>query len=158
MQLYPHLSNDETATVTVRLNKDELAALRLYMHTPNHFKNIGFPDNVRLFYRSKGWYTLRAMNSRRACEKLKIALAIVRRFARSYEATVRQDAQVVAVHHDKPNMQVVAFVDRGPLAGEYLARQLNVDPFDQKPSKLQSLQKVQPASKDQLQALLKRFG
>lgn len=155
MQIYPHLSNEEVANVTVRLNKNEMASLRTFMKTPHYFKNVGFPDNVRLFYRSKGWYTLQPMNTKRAIEKLKTAVAVLKRFAREYDRVLRQDAQVVAVHHDMPHAQVVAYVADGSLAGQYLARELSVTAPVRE---LSSLQKAVPASPQKLDALMKRWA
>lgn len=116
MQFFPHLSNDDTAIASIRLNKNELSALRTFMHTPDYHQNIGFPNGVRLYYRSKGWYQLNTTNNFRACDKIRAALAVLRKFKREYEAAVAADIQrlIVARH---PDLKTVAYVDETKAVG-----------------------------------------
>jgi hypothetical protein len=110
MQIYQHLSRDDTASATVRLNRTEMAELRKFMHTPEFHQFVGFPNGVRLYYRSKGWYRLEATRDYRACDKIRAALAILRKFKREFQALLVTDIRrlILAKH---PELQTVAYVD-----------------------------------------------
>lgn len=152
MQFFPHLSNDETATATIRLNKDEMKALRNFMHTPDFHKNVGFPNGVRLYYRSKGWYRLEATNNLVACKKLRVAIAILRKFKRDYDVAVVADIRRLMLDR-YPNLQTVAYVDEAKAVGtgtfhvrDNNQSTINIEPLEARipadPQKLQRLAQV----------------
>lgn len=119
MKIYAHLDNADTAYASVRLNKDEMLALRAFMHTEPFHTHVGFPRAVRLFYRSNGWYRLDALNNHSIIEKLKIAMAILRRFHKEYTEAVDQEIRKLLLQA-RPEMQSVAFVSDDTSAGGVL--------------------------------------
>lgn len=151
MQLFPHLSRDDTAFATVRLNRIEMAELRKFMHTPDYHQFIGFPNGVRLYYRSMGWYRLEATRDHRACDKIRAALAILRKFRREFQALIVTDIRrlILAKH---PELQTVAYVDDSDnkLIGTFHVRNLN----DKGPNiaPMESRLPAEPAKLEQLAA------
>ncbi len=108
MKIYAHLDNADTAYASVRLNRDEMLALRAFMHTEPFHQQVGFPRSVRLFYRSNGWYRLDALNNHNIIEKLKIAIAIMRRFHKEYTEAVDNEIRKLLIQAQH-NMQTVAY-------------------------------------------------
>jgi hypothetical protein len=88
MQFFTHLKSDDTATARIRLNKDELKALRTFMHTPDHYRNVCLPNGVSLHYRGCGWYCLDTTNHFRGCDKINSAMAILKKFKREFDAAI----------------------------------------------------------------------
>lgn len=147
MQVYKHLASDDTASATLRLNKYELKDLRQFMHTPDYFKNIGFPNGVRLYYRSMGWYRLGVTRQHRACDKIRSALIIIRKWCAEYQTQQKAEIQRLILEQN-PHLKCVAFVDTG-------ATQAPVRIYrDQTPEAPTSGQKVDPRK---LQRLAHKF-
>ena len=152
MQFFPHLSNDETAVATIRLNKTEMDALRKFMHTPEYHQFVGFPNGVRLYYRSMGWYRLEATREFRACDKIRAALAILRKFKREYEAAVTSDIRRLLLER-YPDLQTVAYVDESAMIGKFHVR----DKRDAAPN-IAPLETRLPADPQKLQQLAATFA
>jgi hypothetical protein len=146
MQIYSHIENNETASVTVRLSREEALSLRQYMHTADGAR-VAFPHGVHLLYRSMGWYRLDASNSFRASEKLKLAISIVRKWHREFEAARLQEIRLLMLKA-KPELAVVGYVNN-----EYLIRNAK----DNTVKTAAETYKV-PPSPDKLQALTQRFS
>lgn len=83
MQIYTNLLNDETATVTLQLSAHEFKKIREYMHTPEQFHNVKFPNGVYLNPRGSGWYKLETSNDYLVCKKLETALVVIRKIDRA---------------------------------------------------------------------------
>lgn len=152
MQLYPHLKNDETAFVTVRLNRDEEMSLRLYMHVADKFQNVSFPHGVRLFYRSMGWYRLDTSNNFRATEKLKLGLSIIRKWYREYDEARTQELRMLMIRA-RPELEVAAYTE-----GQYVIRNKDTQVLQSVDSAFAVAQAKAPASANKLQALAQRFA
>lgn len=122
MQVFEHnMQNDDTAYITVRLCALEHAELRAWMHTHPEQPFVSFPHGVRLEYRSMGWWRLNPSNNLRAASKLKTALAIVRKFSRSYQEKLKAEIQRLIVLQN-PDLKLVAYTSEnhiGTAAGTY---------------------------------------
>jgi len=114
MQMFPHLKNDDTARVSLRLNKDEEMSLRLFMHMADKTQKVAFPHGVRMFYRSMGWYRLDTSNNFRAAEKLKLATVIIKKWHREYDAARTQELRLLMLKA-RPELEVTAYV-----GGQYM--------------------------------------
>jgi sugar lactone lactonase YvrE len=82
MQIYTNLTNDETASVTLQLSAQEFAMIRKYMHTPEKFHNVKFPNGVYLNPRGSGWYRLETSNNFLVAKKLETTLVLIRKIDR----------------------------------------------------------------------------
>jgi len=151
MQLFPHLKNNDTAYVSVRLNKDEEMSLRLYMHVSDKFQNVAFPHGVRLFYRSMGWYRLDTSNNFRATEKLKLALSIVRKWYAEYTEQRRQELRLLMLKA-QPDIEVQGYLD-----GRFIVRNKQTHVIQSIDAAYADLQQRMPASPDRLKELAQRF-
>lgn len=151
MQLFAHLENNDTATVTIRFNKDEEQALRQYMHTIDG-QQVSFPHGVRLFYRSMGWYRLDTSNTFRASEKLKLAISIIRKWYAEYQKQRNQELRLLLLKA-QPNLEVAAYLD-----GHYVVRNKQTQNIQSVDAAYSELQERMPASADRLQELAQRFA
>jgi hypothetical protein len=98
MKIYTaNLVNDDTATATIQMTKHEFAFMRKWMKTPAQFPSVKFINGVYLNYRSNGWYRVDASNTYRAIGKIQIALSIIRKIAREFEATQAMHAPATPV-------------------------------------------------------------
>lgn len=140
MKVFPHLSNDDTAYVSVFLSAAQYASLHKYMHMePGQL--VSFPHGVKLFKRGFGWYRLDTSNNHRAGEKLRLAVCIVRRWYR----------EQLEVQHTERRVEVQ--VQRMTQAsGRVIAYQSDTHQFQTLPVP------PQPASATQLSALAARFA
>lgn len=103
MKIYTaNLVNDDTATATIQMTKHEFAFMRKWMKTPTQFPSVKFLNGVYLNYRSNGWYRVDASNTYRAIGKIQIALSIIRKIAREYEATSAHAPAVPVTHVPQP--------------------------------------------------------
>jgi len=107
MKYFTHLTNDDTAYITVHLSADEHAHLRYWMHTEAG-KNVGFPHGVYLFKRGFGWYRMDVTRDFRAAEKLRHALVILKAWSKQYTAAVNQEIKLLLVKAN-PNLQITSF-------------------------------------------------
>lgn len=152
MQIYPHLENDETAFVSVRLNEDEASALREFMHVADKQRKVVFPHGVRLVYRSMGWYRLITSNRFRASEKLKLALSIVRKWHREYDVARTQEIRLLLIQ-TRPELEVQSYVD-----GQYVIHNRELNAIQSVDSAFKEIQGKTKASPDMLAALAQRFA
>jgi hypothetical protein len=152
MNLFPHLQNDETAHVSIRLNKDEEMSLRLYMHVADKFQNVAFPHGVRLFYRSMGWYRLNTSNTYRASEKLKLGLSIIRKWYREYDEARTQELRLLLIKA-RPELQVMSYTD-----GQYVIHNKELNAVQSVESAFKAAQDKAPATPNKLAALAQRFA
>jgi hypothetical protein len=144
MQFHTHLLNNETATISIRLNKTELQSLRDFMHTDPTFENVMFPRGVVLLKRGMGWYRLDVLNDYDAVTKLKCALGIVKRWHFEFKAAMRRDQQLAAARAN-PNVVIQSFhSDTNSFQIRTKEQRCNSAPL--------------PASPNQLQALVAKFG
>lgn len=107
MQHFPHFTKDETSYITIRLNKGEREHLRQWMHIPEGSR-VAFPHGVKLFYRAEGWYRLDVTNTHRAIEKLKTALALVRKWHRDFLEAQKQEERLRVIAQDA-KLQVTSY-------------------------------------------------
>ncbi|BAG41764.1 hypothetical protein [Ralstonia phage phiRSL1] len=141
MKVFPHLSNDDTAYVSVFLSAAQYASLHKYMHMePGQL--VSFPHGVKLFKRGFGWYRLDTSNNHRAGEKLRLAVCIIRRWYRE---------QLEAQHTER---RVEVQVQRMTQASGSRHRLIRATRTSSKRCPLPP----QPASTAQLSALAARFA
>jgi hypothetical protein len=152
MQLFPHLQNNDTAYVSVRLNKDEEMSLRLYMHVSDKFQNVAFPHGVRLFYRSMGWYRLDTSNTFRASEKLKLGISIIRRWYAEYSEQRKQELRLLMLKA-QPELEVSGYLD-----GRFVVRNKQTQVIQSVDAAYSELQQKMPATPDRLKELAQRFS
>lgn len=152
MQMFPHFKNDETARVSLRLNKDEEMSLRLHMHFEDKKDAVGFPHGVRLFYRSMGWYRLDTSNTFRASEKLKLAVSIVRSWYRKYEASRVEETRLLILKA-RPELEVMAYA-----GGQYMIHNKSINSVQTTEAAFADVQAKAPAAADKLAALAQRFA
>lgn len=141
MQYHSHLTNDETAIVSIRLNKTELQSLRDFMHT--HTENVMFPRGVELHRRGMGWYRLEALNDYDAVVKLRCALGIIKRWYFEFKEAVRRDRQVQAAR------------DQGMVVQSFHS---DTNSFQIRTRQERSQSAPLPATSHQLQALVAKFS
>lgn len=141
-----NLRRNDTATVTVRLSKEAWTNLRKWMKTPDYHKNIGFPNGVRLYYRSKGWYRLDVTRIDRAIDKLRVAVSIMRKWRAEYDEAARVDQRLHVLKVQHPTVKPVAYVDNGKMGGD-------IRVIDTQTLAVKSLQQHVPASPHKLELL-----
>jgi hypothetical protein len=144
-----NLRRDDTATVAVRLNRQEWDNLRWWMKTPDYHKNIGFPNGVRLYYRGRGWYRLDVTRTDFAIKKLRSAISIIRKWRAEYDEAGRQDQRLRLLSARK-TATPIAFVDDGTLGGR-----IQVMASDRSVTTLQQHVKASPQA---LADLTAKFG
>jgi hypothetical protein len=107
MKYFAHLTNDDTAYITVHLNADQVKHLREWMHTEDG-QNVGFPHGVYLFKRGFGWYRLDVTRSHRAMEKLRHALVIMKAWHKKYVSDMDQEIKLLMAQVN-PNLQIASY-------------------------------------------------
>jgi hypothetical protein len=146
-----NLRRNDTATVAVRLSREAWTALRTWMKTPDYHRNIGFPNGVRLYYRSKGWYRLDVTRVDRAIDKLRAAVSIIRKWRAEYDEAGLQDKRLQVLKAQHPTVKPVAYVDNGKMGGD-------IRVIDTKTQVVASLKQHVPASPHKLEALAATFS
>lgn len=157
MKIYlSHLKRDDTAHVNIRMNRVQFNSLREWMKTPDHFLAIQFPHGVRLNRRSiGGWAHLHTSNEHRAIEKLKTAVAIIRKWWREYSAMLEQERRVAA----RPADSVVrAYVDTGKIGGHFAVDNIQIKVKEQPRALHRTAVLHRPADTLKLQALARHFN
>jgi hypothetical protein len=151
MQMFPHFKNDETARVSLRLNKDEEMSLRLHMHFQDKKGEVCFPHGVRMFYRSMGWYRLDTSNNFRAAQKLKLAVSIVKSWYRKYDAARTEELRLLMLKA-VPDLQVMSYSD-----GQYMIHNKKVNTVQTAAAAFVEVQ-AQEVLANKLAALAQRFA
>lgn len=146
MKPFPHLANDDTAYVTLHLSYDELSHLRTWMHS-DEGQNVSFPHGVVLFKRGFGWYRLDTTNTFRAAEKLRTALAILRKWHHEYQKAVAEEIRLRIIEMN-PTLQVTSYHSD---SNEFRVK-------DTKTGAVVSAAQVRLASENSLHALQQRFA
>jgi hypothetical protein len=82
MKIYTHLDSDDTAYATLQMSAAEFTGIREYMHTPDQFDNVKFPNGVYLNKAGRGWYDLTTSNDFVARKKIETALVLIRKIDR----------------------------------------------------------------------------
>jgi hypothetical protein len=144
MKYWTHLSNDDTAYITVHLSADEHNHLRQWMHTEAGM-NVGFPHGVYLFKRGFGWYRMDVTRDFRAADKLRHALVILKAWSKKYKEDRDQEIKLL-IAQANPNLQINSY-------------QSDTNTFQVKDVKSGNVRPLTaPAAPAKLQALAAKFG
>lgn len=101
--------DENTIHAVVRMNRQEYAALRAFMHTKDGDTAIEFPYGVQLTKRGYGWYLLKASHPRRALEKMAFAQKIIRRYLKEEEAKIDEALKFLAPTMMNPTVRAVSY-------------------------------------------------